>query len=104
MFNGIKTTGNSAVSYSFAPTNSVAIKQVRVHLSAAGAAGDMTFTLNSAGGTAYDVLVLSEDMTSVTDLIWNPNGDTFYIAPGDSFDIAWANASARTYGIEILYT
>lgn len=97
-------TGSAAISYSLDKDRVILVKQVRLHLSAAGGAGDLTITLNSALGAAYDVNIVTEDMTLVTDLIWNPNGDLFYLAPDDTLDIAWANANTRTYGLEILYT
>lgn len=96
-------TGSAAISYSLAPTNTEQILEVRIHLSAAGGAGNLTITHNSALGAAYDVNLLTQDMTAVQDLVWNPDGDFHELAPGDSFDIAWANANTRTYGLEVIY-
>lgn len=96
-------TGAVAVNYDFEVTKGIArIVEVRIHLSAAGGAGDLTFTIDSGHGSEYDVVYLTQDMTTVTDLIWVPTR-RIYITPADAFEVDWANANTRTYGIEILY-
>lgn len=95
-------TGSGAIAYSFNPSSSCRVTEVRVHLNAAGGAGDLTITLDSALGSAYDVVFLTQDMTTVTDLVWQPS-TAIYLSGSDELEVAWANGSSRTYGLEILY-
>ena len=97
-------TGAVAIAYSFNPGKSVHVTEVRVHLSAVGgAAENLTIKHNSALGAAYDVLHHTEAMAAVADLVWRPDLGPWYIAKGDTLDIAYANSNNRTYGLEILY-
>ena len=69
---------------------------------AAGGAGDLTATINHGTNAVYDIVLLTQDMTAVTDLVWSPERPMEFL-PGDELDIAWANANTRTYGLEIIY-
>jgi hypothetical protein len=60
----------------------------------------MTITINSGAGAAYDALLLSVDMTAVTDYVYQPTRPLVF-EKGDTIDIAWANANGRTYGLEV---
>lgn len=95
-------TGSGAVSTTVAPGVDWRLDSIRIHLSAAGGAGDFTATLDANAGAAYDVVVLTQDMTSVTDLVWFPDRDLIFTS-GDELDLAWTNGSSRTYGIEVYY-
>lgn len=97
-----KTTGAAAVSKTITFTKAAKLKEVRVHLSAAGAAGDLTITMDSSLGAAYDTVLLTQDMTSVVNYQWRPDSDLF-LQSGDAIVTAWANASTRTYGIEFIF-
>lgn len=95
-------TGAAAISSTLAPGVAWQLESIRVHLSAAGGAGDLTATINSTSGAVYDVVVLTQDMTSVTDLIWSPERPMEFL-PDDELIIAWANAGTKTYGLEIIF-
>lgn len=95
-------TGSGAVSSTVAPGVAWRIDSVRIHLSAAGGAGDLTATIDAGAGSAYDVVILTQDMTSVTDFVWFPDRDLIFTST-DELDIAWANGSSRTYGLEVYY-
>ena len=79
------------------------IISIRINLSAAGAANDLTITVNSDLGAAYDTIILTQDMTSVVDLYKTYNPGEMVMDKEDSLDFAWTNGSTRTYGIEVLY-
>lgn len=85
-----------------APGSAWALDSIKVHLSAAGGANNLTATIDRAVGAAYDTVVLTQDMTAVTDLYWAPTRPIEMLA-GDELDLAWTNASTRTYGIEIVW-
>jgi len=91
-------TGALAVNTTITPTAAFALDAVSIHLSAAGGAGNLTITLDAIAGAAYDVNLLTQDMTSVTDLYWQPERPVECLS-GDKIVIAWANGSGRTYGL-----
>lgn len=97
-----RVTGTAAVATTLAPSTAWQLEGIRVHLSAAGGAGDLTATIDHSDGSAYDVVLLTQDMTSVVDLVWSPERPMEFL-PDDELDIAWANGSSRTYGVELLF-
>lgn len=98
-----RATGNAAVAAVVAPAIAFELKCVRIHLSAAGGAGNLTITIDSSAGAAYDTVVLTQDMTAITDLVWQPNRPIECTYPGTHIDIVWANAANRDYGITVNY-
>jgi len=97
-----RATGAVAIASTLAPGIPWQLEEIRVHLSAVGAAGDLTGTLDHGAGTAYDLVILTQDMTAVTDFIWHCERPMEFGADVE-LDIAWANASTRTYGLEIVW-
>jgi|GEM_PF-344794 N-acetylmuramoyl-L-alanine amidase len=78
------------------------LHEIRLHLSGAGGGGDLTVTIDSAGGAAYDTVILKQDMTEVQDLHFRPNRP-IHIEAGSALKVAWANSENKTYGLEVLY-
>ena len=97
-----RATGAAAIASTLAPGVAWQLESIRVHLSAAGGAGDLTATIDSGIGAAYDIVILIQDMTTVTDLVWNTERPMEF-GPDDELDIAWANAGTKTYGLEIVW-
>jgi hypothetical protein len=91
-----------AINESIDPGKAGQLHELRIHLSAAGGAGDLTVTLDAAAGAEYDTVLMTQDMTLVTDLVWQPDMP-IYFDNGDKLVVAWANASGRTYGFELKY-
>ena len=105
MINGLRfdyTTGAEAVDITLAPTTQFRLIEVRAHLSAAGGAGDLTVTVDANQGAAYDTVLKTQDMTLVTDLMYQPD-TPFYLDAGDKIKVAWANAGEATYGVTLVY-
>lgn len=98
----VNVTGAGAVAYTLKPGAKFRLKEIRVHLSAAGGAGNLTATVDAAAGAAYDAVVYSQDMASVTDLFYQPTFPIQFEA-ADEVDFAWPNASSRTYGLSVYY-
>ena len=101
------TTGTTgAIAKAFAPGMKFEILEIRLHLSAAGGAGNLT-AINDCGHAAdvYDNPIFTAvDMTSLTDYVYVASATTpRYFDAGDHIDIAWANASNRTYGLTIVW-
>jgi hypothetical protein len=99
----LRATGAAAIAKTLAPGKKFYLHGIRVHLSAAGGAGNLTITMDAITGATYDTVVLTQDMTSVVDLAWIPTHPMIFDA-GDELDVAWANASTRTYGLEIIWS
>lgn len=98
-----RATGALAIAMTVAPTVAFQIEEVRVHLSAGGAATDLTITVDSAAGAAYDVVLLTQAMNGVSNLVFQPTRPYVFSA-GDEIDIAYANGGAATYGVEVIYS
>jgi hypothetical protein len=95
------TTG--AIAKTVAPGAAWRLMGLNLHLSAAGGAGNLTITSDAGAGAAYDTLLYSQDMTSITDLVLGEEDIGQNFSATDEIDVAWANASNRTYGLEIIY-
>ena len=100
-----RATGVGAIATSITPTRPSQLESVRLHLSAVGGAvGAVAFTvtINSLAAAVYDTLLFSQDMTAVQDVFWQPDR-AVTIMNGDTIDIAYANGSGLTYGLEVIY-
>lgn len=98
-----RATGSAAIAYTLAPGAAFRLECIKIHLSDVGSAGDLTITQDAGAGAAYDNNLLTQTMTTVRDILYNPARAIPYAAD-DEIDIAWANGSSRTYGIEVWYT
>ena len=99
----VEYTGVVALAHTLAPNLDFRIKEIRVHLSAAGGAGNLTATVDAIGGVVYDINLLTQDMTAVTDLVYIPDGEGITLFKGDEIDFAWANAGGKSYGLVVVY-
>jgi hypothetical protein len=59
--------------------------------------------LDANAGAAYDTVLLTQDMTSVVDLHWQPDRPINF-STGDKLVVAWDNGSTRTYGLELVWS
>lgn len=98
-----RATGAAAIASTLTPTTPIELICVKLHLSAAGgAAENFTVTINSVASAVYDVVLFSQDMTAVTDILWIPD-QPIPIVNNDPIDFAYANSNTRTYGLEVIY-
>jgi hypothetical protein len=97
-----KATGAAAISTTLAPWRAFQILEARIKLSAAGGAGDFTATLDANAGAAYDLNIITQDMTTVQHYVFQPTRPMAFEA-NDEIDFAWANAGGKTYGLTIIY-
>lgn len=97
-----RATGAGALSVTLTPAERSLVKEIRLHLSAVGGSGTLTVTIDSGTNAVYDTILLSQDMTSVQDLFWQPTRP-IELESGDKLVVSWENAGTKTYGIEILY-
>lgn len=100
MIGTTKATGSAAISVTVNPGRPWQLEEIRVHLDAVGAAGNLTATVDAAAGAVYDTVILTQDMTAVTDLVFIPDRPMLF-ENGDKLIVAWANAGGKTYGVEV---
>jgi len=99
----MRATGAAAIASSLTPAGPIVLDCVKLHLSAAGgAAENFTVTINSETADVYDTVLFSQDMTTVTDIFWQPDRP-IPIVNSDVVDFAYANGNTRTYGLEVIY-
>ena len=97
-----RATGAVAIASTLAPGVAWQLESIRIHLSAAGGAGNFTATLDHGIGAVYDVVILTQDMTAVTNYIWTAERPLEFDASVE-VDFAWANAGTKTYGLEVIW-
>ena len=103
-------TGTGAISMSLGGKGrGYHVREVLIHFSAAPTTSEnITITLNSALGAAYDTVLLDYDPSadSATDIKWTGLGSDAHgqlVAEADSCDIAYTNTDGNTYGVTVYY-
>lgn len=96
------TNSTGAINSTLTPSSAFQLLEVRLHLSDVGGAGNFTMTLDSGTNAAYDVVIVTQDMTSVKDYVFQPDFP-MHFDNGDALVFAFPNASNRTYGLEVKY-
>jgi hypothetical protein len=97
-----RATGSTAIASTLAPGVAWQLEEIRIHLSAAGGAGDFTATLDHGTGTAYNCVMYTKDMTSITNHVYHFQRPEEFDAATE-MDFAWANSNSRTYGLEVVW-
>lgn len=101
-FQSWPSTGAGVMASTIAPTAPVSLVAVKLHLDAAGGtAENFTITIDSARGVEYDCLLFSQDMETVTDVLWVLE-EPLPILDGDELELAYANTNSRTWGLEVI--
>lgn len=97
------TAESGAIALSVEPGRAWQLECIKVHLNAAGGAGSLTAKVDAEAGAVYDVVVLTQDMTAATDVVYIPTRPIPMDA-GDKLIVAWPNAGDKTYGVEVKYS
>ena len=97
-----RETGAVAIASTLAPGVAWQLESIRMHLSAVGGAGNFTATPDHGAGAVYDLVILTQDMTAVTNYIWTAERPLEFDASVE-IDFAWANANVRDYGLEVIW-
>ena len=98
-------TTDVAVDRDIAPGRAWQLESIRMHLSAGGAATNLTVTVNAGASTVageYDVVLATEAMGGVTDYFYKPDFPIPFGA-GDAISIAYANGGGAVIGTEVYY-
>lgn len=97
-------TGVGAIATSAAISADARLAYVALHFSAAPTTSqNVTVTLNSVDGAAYDTVLDSVDPSAgaVIDFLYEPEGSLFLFS-GDAIDVSFTNTDGRTYGLRIV--
>lgn len=96
-----KATGSGAMSETITIDKATKILSVSLHLSSVGATSEnFVIAVDSDEGTAYDTVLFTQDMDTVTDVYSNTEYSLF---PGSDLDFTYANTDASTWGLEVVY-
>jgi len=98
-----RATGAVAIAHTLAPTTQFQLNEVRVHLSAGGAATNLTITLVSSVAVAYNQVLLTQAMAGVSDIILLPAQPHDFVA-GDAIVVEYANGGGATYGVDVIWS
>jgi len=75
----------------------------RIHLSAASATSEnLVVTIDSASGSAYDTILYTKDMNTLTDVVYKFD-PVVKLSKKDVVTFAWSNTNDKTWGIEVYY-
>ena len=101
----VNATGAAAIATSMTVPSGAAYQLLSVSLKfnvAPTTSENLTITLDTNAGLAYDVLLYSVDpaATSMTSLVWQPD-EPLYLEGNDAIDVAYANTDAKTYGVQV---
>ncbi len=99
-----RATGAAAIDHTITTTGTIELKEVRLHLSAAGGAVE-NFVVQidgSATAAVYDTVLAKQDMNTATDYIFRPTPNLM-IDGGDQLTFAWTNTGTKTWGLEVIY-
>jgi len=98
-------TGAVAMSETLTPGYAFELKEVRLHLSAAGGTASENFTITEDAyeGAAYDAVHFSYDMETASDVVQTYYNREKHFGSGDALVFAFANANTRTWGLKVIY-
>ena len=92
-------TGAAAIAHTVSIGDACKISKVCIHFGVAPTTSEnLTITLDSASGAAYDTVLLTVDpsATSATSIVWTPID--LVLVQGDALVIEYTNTDTRTYG------
>ena len=93
--------GTETVAFVVDPECDFVLYQIDLHLSAAAATSEnLVVTLDANAGSAYDLVVVTQDVNTLADYTWT--GER-YFWNGDKLRFVMPNTDARTYGMEVKY-
>ena len=96
-----KNTGAGAMSETIAIEKHSRIFSITLHLSSVGAtAENLVVSVDSDDGTAYDAVLITQDMNTVTTFFANT---AIYLAPGSDLKLAYTNTDASTWGLTVVW-
>jgi len=102
----VEETAAVAMAYSLDPGFAFELIDFTLHLNAtAGTSEDFTVTKNAGAGAAYDTLIYTKDLSTLSspNVYFSTQPEEFVFEDGDTLDFAFTNTSLNTYGLQIKY-
>lgn len=97
-------TGTGNIATTFEASTDVELIALYLHTSAVGGSGDFVVSLDNDRGRDYDINWLTQDMSSITDLVWPTNSARHFVPKDTPLDLLWTNpSSAATWALEVYY-
>lgn len=97
-------TGTGNIATTFESSVDAEIVALYLHTSAVGGSGNFVVSLDSDRGSEYDINWLTQDMSSITDLVWPTNSARHFVPKEDALNLLWTNpSSAATWALEVYY-
>ncbi len=98
-----QAAATGAISFTLTADAESWVQEVRLHLGAVGVAGNLVIFVDRVTGPSYDVVYVTQDMTSTQNFVYQPVSP-IVLQAGDALRVTWANASNIGYGLEVIYT
>jgi len=96
-----RATGSGAMSETITVNRPTKILSIMLHLSSVGATSEnFTVAVDDDEGTAYDAVLVAQDMNTITDFFTNTE---IFLAPGQDLDLTYTNTDASTWGLTVVY-
>lgn len=102
----VAATGQGAMSESLtipARETDWYLTDVRVHTSSTGASENFVVYIDSATASAYDVVLFSQNMLTVTDVVYLPV-EPVYLKTGDVLRFTYTNSGSDIWGLNYTIT
>lgn len=98
-----RDSGAAAIAMTVSPREPWELEGIRVHLGGAGAAGNLTVTVDSGYGSVHDTVIFTQAMVGETDIDYRWHPTQKFTSKNDKVVIAYTNTGTETWGIEITY-
>ena len=73
-----KNTGASNINLTIEPESNGYIHGLRIHISDYSDNNNLKLTIKSGVSSVYDILILSQNMSNVTDFMWVPDSPIYF--------------------------
>jgi hypothetical protein len=97
-----RATGAAGVAYALTFDHESIVTEIRFHMSAAAGAETLTISLDADAGAAYDCVLATQAMNTLTDYYFQPTIPKHFVK-GDVLKVTFANSGTKTWGIETKY-
>lgn len=81
----------------------IAVREVRLHLSAASAAEDFVIAVDSGINSRYDAVLVTKAMNALADYEYQPPYFPHYLRKGDDIVITKANVALLAWSVVVVY-
>lgn len=96
--------GQGSINTSFSASVDVEIIAVYLHTSVNGGSGDFVMQRDSATSTSYNYVILTQDMSSVSDIAFPTSSRRIFQDSSDSTSFTWTSPiTTTTWGLEVHY-